>query len=698
MKKRVPLLLIFLFFTKIAFAQVPVLEIKELDKGKMHSFIPFLSVWVDTSATQTISNVTAPQIQQKFVPLNIKHFDHQAKSYWLRCNLNNLNNDSVKLGLQIGIFERVDIFLQDSNHLSTQNSRLILTRLYKKATDYEYISLPAGTSTLYFHITRAHDISIVMSSYVLSGMAFFSKDFSNFWIEDRHTIQTIYILYAGGLSLLLFYNLLLFFTLRDKAYFFYIISLCAILVGNIDFYAYIVAPSPPKYQIFLMWGRVALWAVSHFLFILSFLKLNEWLYWASRATKVMIGIGVLLFVCLFVAVLYPYIVTLYALYFAASCLFLMVIALVAFMKRRGDVRFYFLGNIAFLVGAVITLLEFLRIVPASIYTHNALFFGSLIEMTLFSLALADKISAAKKELVEQKLLQSVEREQLAKEQNEELEQKVKERTQEIQVRNEELEQKVKERTQEIQLKNEELNKKNREIEIQSIELQKLNSNKDKLFSIIAHDLRSPIAALGSAINILDPHILNSTELELIKTKLYKQFKNTDETLQNLLLWAKDQMQGEMSNPTLIDLNKLINEKIDFLNDIAANKNITLKNQTNVDSQVFADENYLRIILRNLISNALKFSYENSEITIFNYTKNDIMETIAVKDTGKGMDEAQKAMLFTEKGITTKGTAGEIGTGLGLSLVKNIVEKSGGKIWVESEVGEGSTFYFTLPKA
>jgi signal transduction histidine kinase len=248
---------------------------------------------------------------------------------------------------------------------------------------------------------------------------------------------------------------------------------------------------------------------------------------------------------------------------------------------------------------------------------------------------------------------------------------------------------------ELAISNIQIQQTKEEIEVQAEELQKLNHFKDRLFSIIAHDLRSPMATLQGTISILDPDILNKSELETIKTELTKQFEVTDKILQDLLQWTKDQMKGETIDAKLLNVNEISKEKINLFLTIAQHKNITLLSEMVPDTQVFADENHVNIILQNLLSNALKFTYTGGKITIKSQNINKMVQ-ITVKDTGKGMNNEQQSKLFSAQYFTTKGTVGEKGNGLGLHLVKELVEKNGGKIWVTSEEGKGSEFCFLLP--
>jgi len=247
----------------------------------------------------------------------------------------------------------------------------------------------------------------------------------------------------------------------------------------------------------------------------------------------------------------------------------------------------------------------------------------------------------------------------------------------------------------LQKQNEAISVQKEQLALQAEALQKSNQIKDRLFSIIAHDLRGPMASLKGAIDLFSPEVLNSEELEDIKKSLLHRFSVTDETLQNLLLWARNQMEQEHVQGRHLRLHHLVNRKIDLFAEAAHNKHIALQNRIEPDVYVYADENHLYTILQNLIANAIKFSYEGGTVEI----QSELLQgrvRIAVKDSGKGMSMQQRALLFTDKHFTSLGTSGEAGHGLGLYLVKTLTEQNQGRAWVESEEGKGSTFYIELP--
>ncbi len=224
----------------------------------------------------------------------------------------------------------------------------------------------------------------------------------------------------------------------------------------------------------------------------------------------------------------------------------------------------------------------------------------------------------------------------------------------------------------------------------------LNATKDKFFSIIAHDLRSPFnSILGFSILLIDNLRNYNVEVsEKYSKVIHSSAQNTLNLLDNLLNWAKSQT-GEISfEPEKTSLNSIIQEIIE-VSDFEI-KNISLTHIKSDDIEVFADQNMLKTILRNLVSNALKFTKSNGKIDIYTLQSDNNVE-IMVSDNGIGMTENIKNNLFQlGKQESCEGTAGEKGSGLGLVLCKEFVERHGGRIWVESELGKGSVFKFTMP--
>jgi PAS domain S-box-containing protein len=230
------------------------------------------------------------------------------------------------------------------------------------------------------------------------------------------------------------------------------------------------------------------------------------------------------------------------------------------------------------------------------------------------------------------------------------------------------------------------------------ELNQLNITKDKFFSIIAHDLKNPfITILGfSELLLNDFSDLTDEEKIYYVTEMHKSAEVSHLLLQNLLQWSRTQTGKIEFNPQNISLFNSVNQNIDLLKASATKKQVNLINK--IDESVFinADEDMLNTILRNLLTNALKFTNRDGSVTITSKPQGNMVE-ISVEDTGVGMDEATQKKLFRlDETITKTGTDNEVGTGLGLILCKEFIEKHGGKIYVESQPGKGSNFIFTLP--
>lgn len=250
--------------------------------------------------------------------------------------------------------------------------------------------------------------------------------------------------------------------------------------------------------------------------------------------------------------------------------------------------------------------------------------------------------------------------------------------------NEKLEQMVEERTQELTNLN--------------IKLNELNATKDKFFSIIAHDLKNPF---NSLIGYSDLLLLNAENITLEKVKRYAELMNGSakdayNLLGNLLEWSRIQTGKIESHPVKIKPLELINE-IKFLYEpLALAKEINLEVTIKKEDTAFADKEMIKTILRNLITNAIKFTYPNGTVEISTLKKGEFM-LFTISDNGCGIEPNHVQKLFNiDSKLSKNGTSNEKGTGLGLILCKEFIEMNGGEIYVESQLEKGSIFTFSLP--
>jgi signal transduction histidine kinase len=229
------------------------------------------------------------------------------------------------------------------------------------------------------------------------------------------------------------------------------------------------------------------------------------------------------------------------------------------------------------------------------------------------------------------------------------------------------------------------------------ELRHLNATKDKFFSIIAHDLKSPFNSILGFTEMLknEARNLDIDSIEKYAGIINSSAQHTFELLENLLDWARMQQGRILFEPKPILFNDIVKSEFESLKETANKKNISLVDGNPENIILKADENMLRIVIRNLISNAIKFTPKQGFIKVTSELHDDYFH-ISITDSGIGIQPETIGKLFKiETSFTTRGTENEKGTGLGLLLCKEFIEKHGGKIWVESEVGKGSSFNFTL---
>lgn len=229
----------------------------------------------------------------------------------------------------------------------------------------------------------------------------------------------------------------------------------------------------------------------------------------------------------------------------------------------------------------------------------------------------------------------------------------------------------------------------------SAELRRLGAMKDRMFSILSHDLRSPLNSLHSMIELMDMDALNPDEWKSFKDTLMRQFDVTDETLRDVLLWAKGQFEGEKPAIQSVSLKEAVDSNAELVNLIASRKGVSIVVDVDPQAKVLADRAHLMAIIRNLLTNAVKFTPGGKSITLRSQSI-DGNQLLYIEDEGVGMPADKVATLFTTAGQFTQGTSGESGSGLGLVFVRDLVRRNKGTIHVTSELGVGSTFKVALP--
>jgi signal transduction histidine kinase/streptogramin lyase len=262
---------------------------------------------------------------------------------------------------------------------------------------------------------------------------------------------------------------------------------------------------------------------------------------------------------------------------------------------------------------------------------------------------------------------------------------------------------LEERQQQIEEQTEEISSANDQLLTTNHRLRELNAMKDKFFSIIGHDLKNPINVILGFSELLKTRAkrLSSEQMEIYVSSIYDSALNTSNLLANLLDWARSQSGRMLYQPGKTDAETLIRDNILLLKEYSGEKKITLTLQKTHDlMKAFCDSNMADTIIRNLLTNAIKYTHSGGKIEVLLSSDAKLKEVkVVVKDTGVGMPADKIRNLFSiEQSFSSTGTAGETGTGLGLILCKEFIEKNNGTISVESEPDKGSVFTFTLPAA
>lgn len=240
-------------------------------------------------------------------------------------------------------------------------------------------------------------------------------------------------------------------------------------------------------------------------------------------------------------------------------------------------------------------------------------------------------------------------------------------------------------------------KTNEQLKQQTLELQQLNDLKNKFFSIISHDLKGPIFGVKELIHLTQNGLISKDEFLGMLPEVSKNMEHVALLLENLLAWTSSQLRGEYLQPQAVDMDKLLNSQKNLLDRIAIEKSISIQLEGFENAWAYADKNMLELIVRNLMSNAIKFSNNGSKVLVTCIKQNESLK-LCVRDFGMGISEENLIKLNEGISFTTRGQANETGTGLGLLLAREYIHKNGGTMTINSRLGEGSMFCVTVPTA
>jgi signal transduction histidine kinase len=491
----------------------------------------------------------------------------------------------------------------------------------------------------------------------------------------------------GIILVMALYNFMLFMSVRDISYLYYVLSILGIGLYFMFYYGFTreyLWPSAPVWDSYSFAFIVPLTGLARVMFTRTYLNTPQLLPLGDRFFRILLYLYVIPMAmgaaALFLGLpWYEYTIDVIGILGPLVLVAMLVAGIMTLRKGYTPAMFFIVANVLFVLGANVFIFKEVGIYEDNFLSRYTVQVGVIAQVVLFSLGLAYRLKKARNEAADQKL--AAKRMELEKE----VEKKML-----IEKQKAELEYVVQERTQELR---ESISK----LQASEKGLRQLNKIKDKLFSVVSHDLRGPVATLDSFVSIITNHAADVTpeELKMLSGKTHQSVKNLSFLLDNLLNWSRSQMGTLVYSPDAVPLRDIVQQNMELHANRADSKKITLVADVHPQVTVMADRSMMDFIIRNLLSNAIKFTKPYGTVKISASVTDDQVE-IRVEDTGVGMDKkVLDRIMEPESTYSTRGTDKEPGTGLGLLLTKEFLEKHGTELKAISEPGQGTIFTFTM---
>ncbi|MCB1144210.1 MAG: sensor histidine kinase [Leptospiraceae bacterium] len=637
----------------------------------------------DPGGDLKISDILSEPYRSRFQPHDSDYFKKPASNsyFWFRFRVKNLTKEDLWLR-----FGRSNVWLLEFYPPDTNGNYLYPEKRLGVNGDNDEYFFPSKIFCL--PLNRRGDLEEKV--YYLRFHAQFNI---NFILKIGTLLELLdYLRYfedyvnIGFLSILLtifFYNLFIYLSLKDITYLYYLFFLL---------WAMVLVPFTQNSPIFsqsFFWDYFYIWHTPVFIFMtlfsFSYLNLKKYsmkLYYLIIFLTSILALGFPVLNLLdredFIHFNIPYQLTVILLNLS-----LLISGFFVWRKGFRSARFYVLAWGFLFLSIFLFFLTSNSYIGLNFFTYKVLYIGSALEGIFFSLALGDKIKQSQIEK-ERVVAENLE---LTLRHNNELEEKVKKRTDELNQLNVILSQ-----------KNEKLTSTNFQLIDQKKELELLNQTKDQIFTIVSHDLHSPISAIRTFFKILDSKSLSEEVIKTYLPRFRENIENLHFALNNILNWASSQLSGSVRRPTIFPIVEALHSSIQLLNEIGNQKNISIVNRVSEDHFIHADPDHIELVFRNLLNNAIKFSSSGQEIEI-DSIENEDTYSIVFRDQGTGLKKEDLEVLLSQKGgFSLPGTGGEKGIGLGLSLCFEYLKKNEGHLKIESAPSKGSVFTVILPAA
>lgn len=494
-------------------------------------------------------------------------------------------------------------------------------------------------------------------------------------------------LFFGILIVMALYNLMIYMAVKDQSYLWYVLSIVGFALYMAFYYGFSYEhfwPSKPHWNAYVFALIIPLTNISRILFTKTYLHTGQYVpRWNTFFT-------VLLFLYLTPIAMWLIswleikdwlVETNHVIGFlgAVTMSAITIASVIVFVRGYKPALWFLVAFALFNIGGILFIFRELHYLQDNFLTRYVIQIGAVAQVVLFSLGLSDRLNRTRKMLA----LETIEKEKLARE-------KEMEKKQLAEKQKDELERQVKERTKELE---ETLN----QLKLSESDLRELNQIKSKLFSIISHELKSPLTTVDSYLNLFINHYnkLSPDELSELSDKTRFSLQNLILLMDNLLLWSQLQQDSLTFNPTSVDLRKAIDKSLKLFSLLLEQKKIKIEIDAGVDDMMLhADKDMLEFVVRNLIHNSIKFTPKNGKIKIVAEHQSQLTK-VSIIDTGIGMtNEMIRKILDREEGFTRKGTEQEKGSGIGLLMCKDFIEKNEGKLEISTK--QGTTVSFYLP--
>jgi two-component system, sensor histidine kinase LadS len=623
-------------------------------------------IYEDYSGAKGISEILGASNIFRYNKEIIPHYAATKSAIWFKGNILVETEDPVYMQFSYPMIDSIELFIVNSANVVVAHKvagAFIPIDKRELGSNFPKFRIKQGQYQYYIRVKGTYTIQLPIKL----------KSYQTLF-QDRISENITQGAYMGFALLIILYTFFLWVSLRDKLYLYYILHIIAtaLITLHIGGYTFLLLwPQVPAINYY----EPSILALSTFstAFAIVFLetrtklkKLHFWLVASVFINIVVVPLdifGAHQFANFFVQV-----------NLILSCLLMLAGGLISYKMGFKSARFFLVAWSVFLVGVIITTLQRVGILPYEYFFIHASQIGSAIDMVLLSLALADRINLLqyeKEKALEANVNNLRENRELVRQQNALLSLRVDERTKE-------------------------LNDQRQTLEQQKGQLEEMNKTKDKIFSVIAHDLRGPLANVSQLTDMMgeDSSLRNNETIAMLKDAAKQSFNLLD----NLLLWAKAQYGDSEFAKGKVDLHKLVDntKQLYYLKTRA--KVIEIEN--NIPNNLFAnaDATMIDTVVRNLVSNALKFTLVGGKIEVGgNENKQTNTVCIWVKDSGLGISPDKLPAIFEAgKNKSVMGTDGETGTGLGLVICKDFVEKNNGTITVTSKQGQGTIFTVWLP--